>query len=347
MLCCIAMISEGFRDGSAASSAPAAELASSTTDSAVRRTSRNCSIPGRSLARTACSSCWSESRGEPLPCRVRHVMNAAPAMTSAPPVSSARWMRDMADCSLEQNIMLSLPRRCVVFTRAAGIAGVVVLLSACGGPATSPLVLWWDTDEFWRPIGGIRTGMPLDSLEQFWIEHDGLRESAKVWDRCVPVDAGAKRCARETARPPGRGDHVESAGRPCSLPRATLRAGVHGNAPVPDLRALPQPVMLNPELFQAVERHAGPDTTDWPIEFVRIPPQHEGGRGGTATRGEQYDDPGDAGRTGEHDAPPGQGKHNLLFQGAIGHVSHPYRAAHRGRARHRGRSVHQIGRASC
>src|SRR6266850_133949 len=41
--------------------------------------------------------------------------------------------------------------------------------------------------------------------------------------------------------------------------------------------------MLNPELFQAVERHAGPDTTDWPPEFVRIPPQHEGGRGGTAT----------------------------------------------------------------
>src|SRR5256885_5559921 len=43
---------------------------------------------------------------------------------------------------------------------------------------------------------------------------------------------------------------------------------------------------LNPELLQAVERHAGPDTTDWPPEFVRIPPQHEGGRGGTATRGE-------------------------------------------------------------
>src|SRR5256885_7526175 len=94
---------------------------------------------------------------------------------------------------------------------------------------------------------------------------------------------------------------------------------------------------LNPELLQAVERHAGPDTTDWPPEFVRIPPQHEGGRGGTATRGEQYDDPGDAGSTGEHDAPPRQGKHNILFQGAIGHVSHPSRAAHRRRARHRGR----------
>src|SRR6266566_4506971 len=78
MLCCTAMIGEGFRDGSAAPSAPAVEFASSTTDSAVRRTSRNCSIPGRSLARTACSSCWSDSRGEPLPCRVRHVMNAAP-----------------------------------------------------------------------------------------------------------------------------------------------------------------------------------------------------------------------------------------------------------------------------
>jgi len=98
-----------------------------------------------------------------------------------------------------------------MFTRVAGIAGVVGLLSACGGPATSPLVLWWDTDEFYRPIGGIRTGMPLDSLEQFWIEHDGLRESANVWDRCVPVDAGAKRCARETVRPPGRFDMVAAA----------------------------------------------------------------------------------------------------------------------------------------
>ena len=98
-----------------------------------------------------------------------------------------------------------------MFTRAASIAGVVVLLSACGGPATSPLVLWWDTDEFWRPIGGIRTGMPLDSLEQFWFQRDGLQKNAKVWDRCAPVDAGGRRCERETVTPPGRLDVVASA----------------------------------------------------------------------------------------------------------------------------------------
>src|SRR3989442_9401217 len=132
----------------------------------------------------------------------------------------------------------------------------------------------------------------------------------------------------------GRGDHVESAGRPCSLPRATLRAGVHGNAPIPDVRVLPQQVMLNPELLQAVERHAGPDTTDWPIEFVRIPPQHEGGRGGTATRGEQYDDPGDAGSTDEHTHLHAlEGRHNILFRGAISHVSLSTRVARCGCAR--------------
>src|SRR5438105_12160711 len=48
----------------------------------------------------------------------------------------------------------------------------------------------------------------------------------------------------------GRGDHDESAGRRCSLPRATLRARVHGSTPIPDLRVLPQPVTPNPELFQ-------------------------------------------------------------------------------------------------
>jgi len=91
-----------------------------------------------------------------------------------------------------------------VFTRAAGIAGVVVLFSACGGPDKSPFLLWWDEDEFYRPIAGIRTGMPLDSLERFWIQRDGLRENANVWDRCAPVDVGGKRCERRTVAPSGR-----------------------------------------------------------------------------------------------------------------------------------------------
>ncbi len=98
-----------------------------------------------------------------------------------------------------------------MFTRVAGIAGVVVLLSACGGADRSPFVLWWYQDQFYRPTGGIRTGMPLDSLERFSIQRDGLRENAKVWDRCAPVDAGARRCERETVTPPGRLDVVASA----------------------------------------------------------------------------------------------------------------------------------------
>jgi hypothetical protein len=98
-----------------------------------------------------------------------------------------------------------------VFIRAAGIAGVVVLLSACGGPDRSPFVLWWERDQFSKATGGIRTGMPLDSLEQFWIQRDGLRENANVWDRCAPVDAGARRCERGTVTPRGRFDVVASA----------------------------------------------------------------------------------------------------------------------------------------
>src|SRR3989442_5253217 len=61
----------------------------------------------------------------------------------------------------------------------------------------------------------------------------------------------------------GRGDHVESAARRYSLPRATSRAGVHGSAPIPDVRVLLQAVMLNPELCHAVDRHAGPYATGW------------------------------------------------------------------------------------
>jgi hypothetical protein len=98
-----------------------------------------------------------------------------------------------------------------MFIRAAGIAWVVVLCSACGGPDRSPFLLWWEQDQFYRPIGGIRTGMPLDSVERFWIRRDGLRENANIWDRCTAVGAGARRCERRTAAPSGRFDVVARA----------------------------------------------------------------------------------------------------------------------------------------
>ena len=44
-----------------------------------------------------------------------------------------------------------------------------------------------------------------------WIQRDGLRENANVWDRCAPVDAGARRCERGTVTPRGRFDVVASA----------------------------------------------------------------------------------------------------------------------------------------
>jgi hypothetical protein len=98
-----------------------------------------------------------------------------------------------------------------VLTRAAGIAGVVALLSACGGPERSPFVLWWEGDAFGRPTGGIRPGMPLDSVALFWIQRDGLQQNANVWDRCAPVGAGARRCERGTVTPRGRFDVVAAA----------------------------------------------------------------------------------------------------------------------------------------
>src|SRR5213594_1988334 len=88
---------------------------------------------------------------------------------------------------------------------------VAVLLVACGGPDRCPFVFWWEEDAFGRPTGGIRTGMPLDSVEQFWIWRDALQQNAKVWDRCTPVDAGARRCERETVARPGRFDVVAAA----------------------------------------------------------------------------------------------------------------------------------------
>lgn len=93
-----------------------------------------------------------------------------------------------------------------MFIRAAGIAGVVLVLSACGGPETSPFILWGDRDIMGQLVrrGGVRTGMPLDSVEQFWVRRDELPQNAKVWDQCTPVDAGARRCERGTAAPGGR-----------------------------------------------------------------------------------------------------------------------------------------------
>lgn len=92
-----------------------------------------------------------------------------------------------------------------MFTRATGIASVVVLSLGCGGPETSPFILWGE-DGLWKQNerGGVRTGMPLDSVEQFWIRRDGLPQHAKVWDQCAPVDAGGGRCVRRTAAPWGR-----------------------------------------------------------------------------------------------------------------------------------------------
>ena len=80
-----------------------------------------------------------------------------------------------------------------MFTRAAGIAGVAALILACAGPATSPFVL-----------SRMRPGMPLDSLERQVYFHADLRQSVEVWDRCKPLDAGARRCERAFASPRGR-----------------------------------------------------------------------------------------------------------------------------------------------
>src|SRR5216117_3330177 len=77
-------------------------------------------------------------------------------------------------------------------------------------------------------------------------------------ERNVEVDVSCCRGERHIHHAAvGRGDHVESTGRRCSLPLATPRAGAHGSAPIPDLHVLPQPVTSNPELFHTVERHAG------------------------------------------------------------------------------------------
>ena len=84
-----------------------------------------------------------------------------------------------------------------MLTRAAGIAGVAVLICACGGPDTSPFFLWT-----------IRPGMPLDSVEQALRQRDELSQTATVWDHCTPVDAGPRRCVRNNKSPWGNLDVV-------------------------------------------------------------------------------------------------------------------------------------------
>ncbi len=82
-----------------------------------------------------------------------------------------------------------------MFTRAAGVAGVAALILACYTPRESPFFLWnWS----------IRPGMPLDGVEDFFVRHDELGQGQKVWERCDPLDAGARRCERQTASPWGR-----------------------------------------------------------------------------------------------------------------------------------------------
>ena len=81
----------------------------------------------------------------------------------------------------------------LVFARAAGIAGLAALIVACGGPATSPFSLW-----------RMRPGMPFDSVERLVLFHADLRQSVEVWDRCEPLDAGARRCERALDSPWGR-----------------------------------------------------------------------------------------------------------------------------------------------
>jgi len=81
----------------------------------------------------------------------------------------------------------------LVFTRVAGLAGVAALILACGGPATSPFYLW-----------RMRPGMPFDSLERWVFPHADLRQNVEVWERCEPLDGGARRCERELAEPWGR-----------------------------------------------------------------------------------------------------------------------------------------------
>lgn len=105
-----------------------------------------------------------------------------------------------------------------MFNRAAGIAAVAALSLACsGGPEKSPFFFPLAIDlSSWEA----RPGMPLDSVEQFLRLRDELGQGQKVWDRCDPVDTGARRCSRSSTwrrpwdvrdRPPTRWDVVAAA----------------------------------------------------------------------------------------------------------------------------------------
>src|SRR6185503_16081659 len=80
--------------------------------------------------------------------------------------------------------------------RAAGLAGMVALLLACGdsGPAESPFYLWM-----------IRPGMPLTAVADYLIVREGLTPDAVVWGKgCANLDGGARRCEHRTTVPPGQ-----------------------------------------------------------------------------------------------------------------------------------------------
>lgn len=75
---------------------------------------------------------------------------------------------------------------------------VAMLLCACGGgPDTSPFFLW-----------DIRPGMPLDSVEQFLVQHDEMRPGQTMWESCDPLPGGARRCEHRNASPWGELDVV-------------------------------------------------------------------------------------------------------------------------------------------
>ena len=81
--------------------------------------------------------------------------------------------------------------------RVVSIVSAAVLLLACAGPDQSPFFLW-----------DIRPGMPLDSVEQFLVQHDGMRPGQTIWERCDQLASGARRCEHRNASPWGQLDVV-------------------------------------------------------------------------------------------------------------------------------------------
>src|SRR6266566_588725 len=138
---------------------------------------------------------------------------------------------------------------------------------------------------------GFSSVTPWGSSRAPRVRHQGrcirLSETSKSMSRV----AGAN--ATYTTRPSAE---ATTSNRPGGV---TVSRSQH-LAPAPTGAHRSQTFTPNPELFHTVERHAGPDATGWPPERVPFPPERERGRVGTATRGEQYDDPGHAGDTSEH-----------------------------------------------